>query len=73
MAHRTRPQLASAPNMAAFTREEPTTALARRSALSSLRASITVQVTRREAPSPSAAMLRASSVQISLRALKNTV
>ena len=44
MAHSTRPQLASEPNMAAFTREEPTTALARRSALSSLRAPVTVQV-----------------------------
>ncbi len=45
-----------APNMAAFTREEPTTALARRSALSSLRAPRMMQVTRRLAPSPSPAM-----------------
>ena len=59
MAHSTRPQLASAPNSAAFTREEPTTAFASRSALSSLRAERTVQVTSREAPSPSAAMARA--------------
>ena len=37
MAHSTRPQLASAPNMAALTRLEATTALARRSAASSER------------------------------------
>ena len=60
MAHSTRPQLASAPNMAALTRAEPTTAFASRSALSSLRALETLQVTRRLAPSPSPAMARAS-------------
>ena len=46
--------------MAAFTREDPTTLLESRSALSSLRAFRTVQVMSLLAPSPSAAMLRAS-------------
>ena len=59
MAHSTRPQLASEPNMAAFTREEPTTALLSRSALSSLRAPDITQVTSLLAPSPSPAMARA--------------
>ena len=44
------PQLASAPNMAAFTREEPITLLASRSAISSLRAPETVQEMSRLAP-----------------------
>ena len=73
MAHSTRPQFVSAPNMAAFTRGEPTTALARRSALSSLRASRTAQVMRRLAPSPSPAMARASSWQSWRRAFRKTV
>ena len=70
MAHSTRPQLASEPNMAAFTREEPTTALARRSALSSLRAPVILQVTSLLAPSPSPAMERASWRQSSSRAAR---
>ena len=68
MAQSTRPQLASAPNMAALTREEPTTLLASRSAHSSLRAPETVQETSRLAPSPSAAICRARLVHSSVRA-----
>ena len=59
MAHSTRPQLASEPNIAAFTRAEPTTAFASRSADSSLRAPVILQVTSLLAPSPSPAMARA--------------
>ena len=73
MAHSTRPQLASEPNMAAFTRGEPTTALARRSALSSLRAPFTVQVISLLAPSPSEAMARESCSHRWRRVLVNTV
>ena len=59
MAHRTLPQLASAPKMAALVRVEEMTDLAMVSALPSLLAPVTVQVMRCLAPSPSEAMDRA--------------
>ena len=68
MAQRMRPQLASAPNMAAFTREEEQTDLARVSAAFSSAAPDTVQVTSLPAPSPSAAIFFASSTHTVSRA-----
>ena len=58
MAHSTRPQLASAPNMAAFTRLEQTTDLATVLACASSAAPVTVHSSSLVAPSPSAAMQR---------------
>ena len=68
MAQSTRPQLASAPNMAALSREEPTTLRLSRSALLSFSEPWTVQVMSRLAPSPSAAIFRARSVQMYIKA-----
>ena len=58
MAHRTRPQLASAPNMAAFVSEEQTTLLAAVFAAASSFAPVTRHSNSFVAPSPSAAMAR---------------
>ena len=63
MAHSTRPQLASAPKMAALVRVEEITDRATVSAVFSSAAPVTAQVMRCLAPSPSAAIFRASSVQ----------
>ena len=68
MAHSTRPQLASAPKMAALVRAEPITDLATVSALCSLPAPVTVQVMRWVAPSPSEAIFFASSTHRARRA-----
>ena len=70
MAHSTRPQLASVPKTAHFTRGERTTALAICSACSSVSAPITVQVMSRPAPSPSLAIILASYSQTWRRAAK---
>ena len=61
MAHRTRPQLASLPNIAALNRELEATDIARVSACFSSRALTTVETISRLAPSPSEAIITASS------------
>ena len=68
MAQSTRPQLASAPKMAALVRVEDTTDLQTVSALFSDLAPATVQVIRCRAPSPSEAIFLASSVHRAFRA-----
>ena len=60
MAAAMRPQFASRPQTAVFTSGEFATARAARSASVSLAAPVTCTVTRRVAPSPSAAIMRAS-------------
>ncbi len=70
MAQRTRPQLASAPKIAALVRVEDTTDLAMVSALFSDFAPWTVQVMRCRAPSPSEAIFLASSVHRARRAAR---
>ena len=61
IAHSTRPQLASAPNIAAFTSDEEQMDMASVSAVASSLAPLTAHVIRRSAPSPSAAIIFASS------------
>ena len=58
MAQSTRPQLASAPNIAAFSSEEPTTRLAAVRASASVSAPVTTQSSSLVAPSPSPAIWR---------------
>ena len=73
MAHSTRPQLASAPNMAALTSDEQMMLLATVFAVPWSAAPVTQHSSRRVAPSPSPAIWRQSQTVTLLSALQNAV